>query len=315
MRLSSPLNRCWFCTDTTAPSGLAGIVAAYITLHRHAKVNLPSGHLLTDALLRPDAASVELCCDRREGKPPVVDEMVKKGRACFRWGSLHKCPSDCRLLSSAWSAAHQLPRYGLEARPPGEREQLVPFTFRLLTADHLARFTLTHTLVDVQLQAADFPAHLLHTTPEFRNAMRRARMPRHTYTAVHPTTIAFWAVEVLCYLEKVLEASFGACYVLRVINIFERESRASGYKDVWIAEEMWSLCLKAVERNGELEVLRDGVHKLKDEDFICTLAEWEIGMHGGDRTALEASYRQTFSMFAEIITVRQSLLRGLTGDR
>ncbi|GAA5892872.1 hypothetical protein JCM8208_004112 [Rhodotorula glutinis] len=263
-----------------ALDGLAGLVAAYIAFHHQHRLDLPSASLLIDTLWPSDVALVTYCRDAAEAPPPLTHALVQD------------------------NPDRVLPRYGLEEAPTAEKQSArALFSFRLLAATRLRDFSTHHVIAEGHLQAPGHRQHLVRVSATFFKALDRAKMERLEYTAVRPTPIAVWALEVLCALDKVPVSSYGVCMLLRLVYAFECESRISPVhvKEFWLNKRDWLEALRVIKANGELEVLKEGIVKLADSALLNKLAQWEVEIHGGDERRVRASYSRAMTMYGTLI--------------
>ena len=126
------------------------------------------------------------------------------------------------------------------------------------------------------------------------------------YHGVHPTVVAFRATEHLCRLDLILADWFHLCYLLRAVDLLERESLSKGRKRFWVVPKVWKDCLDAAaaEQGSTVYALERGVVKLTHPDLFASLATWELRVHGAERQRVEAEYRQALTTFAAIVKVR-----------
>ncbi|GAA5921562.1 hypothetical protein JCM3775_003106 [Rhodotorula graminis] len=263
-----------------ALDGFAGLVAAYIALHHEHGLDLPSAFLLTDTLWPSDVALVTLCRDEADAPPPLTHALVQN------------------------NPDRVLPRYGLEEVPTAEEQSVrALFTFRLLAATQLREFVTRHAIAEGYLKAPGHPRHLVRVSTAFRKSMDAGHVDKLDYSAVRPSAIAVWALEVLCALERVTATSYGACMLVRLVYVFECESRASSLKlkEVWLKKRDWLECLSIIKANGELKVLEDGVAKLSDQALLDALAQWEVEIHGGDERSVRASYSRAMTLYGTLV--------------
>jgi len=207
------------------------------------------------------------------------------------------------------AATRNLPRYGLELVPTVERQsQKADFDFRLLAATHLHDFIERHVVNEGHVKAPGHPQHLVRISVAFWKSMDRAKMEQLDYAAARPTAIAFWALEVLCSLDKVDVNSYASCLLLRLVFAFACETRDSPphLKEAWLNKRDWRACLRITAANGELELLKDGVGKLSNPALLDALAEWEVKVHGGDQRRIRASYSRAMTMYGTMVKVRSA---------
>ncbi|GAA5835161.1 hypothetical protein JCM9279_007215 [Rhodotorula babjevae] len=263
-----------------ALDGLAGLVAAYIALNHEHHLELPSASLLLDARWPCEDALVMFCHDSAEAPPPLVQHLVQE------------------------NPIRNLPRYGLEMVPTVEAQsQKANFRFRLLSATHLSRFVQAHVVHEGHLKASGHRQHLVRIPVKVWESLDRAKMEQLDFSAVRPTAIAVWALEVLCSLDKVDASSYGACMLLRLVYALECETRISPQhlKEVWMNKRDWLECLRITAANGELDLLTEGVGKLSKPALLDALAEWEVKLHGGDKRRVWASYSRAMTMYGSMI--------------
>ncbi|BGP46556.1 hypothetical protein JCM10450v2_002401 [Rhodotorula kratochvilovae] len=265
--------------------GLPGLTASYIAYCQfHADKPLPSRYLLTDVLFHTGSAPVELRYDQHGDGRKLLEDVTNQQHV------------EGRLKEDAI-----LPRHILEIPPANEHGQNAVYRFKLYPTARLGELAHSYSWANVQLPPNGRHAHILHLSEDIMVAMHHMNMEKLEYAALHPTAIAFFALDVVAATGVVKPELFHLCLLLRLIWTFESEAAAQGLEGYWLAAQPWYHCLATYEHVEELEIMEEGLAKLEVEELHDTLASWEVKKSGGSRREVRQQYRSTFEAFATIV--------------